>query len=58
MLMCNQDLEAKFSNLINTLSLEEKKKNRILATYTLQVLMAVKYLQSLIVNIRVKDSNE
>lgn len=56
--MCNQDLEAKFSNLINTLSLEEKKKNRILATYTLQVLMAVKYLQSLIVNIRVKDSNE
>jgi len=56
--MSNQDLEVKFNNLINTLSSEEKKKNRILATYTLQVLIAVKYLQSLIINFRAKDNNE
>lgn len=57
-MMNSQELEIKFDGLINALSKGEKKKNRMLGTYTLQVLTAIKYLQSLILNFQMKGKNE
>lgn len=57
-MMNNQEMESKFNGLINMLSKQEKMKNRMLGTYTLQVLTAIKYLQSLILNFQMKGKNE